>query len=104
RLLVAHSGFRFMIPSQMLSFGTYFARSIARAEGKVRYTGAIICAEIHTGNVKEYNHMNCVKDEFCSKHASQVLKWVIAVDPGSVSKLQLYVLDREFADTICGCI
>ncbi|CAF1117340.1 unnamed protein product [Adineta steineri] len=125
---IAHSDFRqSMKGSQMLGFGVYFARSIARTEGKARFAGALICAEIRMGRVKEvtfdqlytvrnsnawwtdydtvyYNHKEDDRDEFCVKDPAQILKWVIVVDEAHDTKVNQYGLDAEFEDTFCHCI
>ncbi|CAF4228023.1 unnamed protein product, partial [Rotaria sordida] len=98
---IAHSDFRpSMTPPQMLGFGVYFARSIEHTKGKARNAGALICAEIRMGRVKQitvnqidtvrnskawwknydtvyYNHENDDRDEFCIKDPAQILRWVI---------------------------
>ncbi|CAF1182477.1 unnamed protein product [Adineta steineri] len=125
---IAHSDFRqSMKGSQMLGFGVYFARSIARTEGKARFAGALICAEIRMGRVKEvtfdqlytvrnsnawwtdydtvyYNHKEDDRDEFCVKDPAQILKWVIVVDEAHDTKVNQYGLGTEFEDTFCHCI
>jgi hypothetical protein len=125
---IAHSDFRqSMTPPQMLGFGVYFARSIAHTEGKARFAGALICAEIRMGRVKEvmynqlntvrnsnawwddydtvyYNHENDDRDEFCIKDPAQILRWVIIVDEEHDTKVTEYGLDTEFDDTFCSCI
>lgn len=125
---IAHSDFRpSMKPPQMLGFGVYFARSIAHTEGKARHGGALICAEIRMGRVKEvtynkistvqnskawwknfdtvyYNHKDDNRDEFCVKDPAQILRWVIVVDEKSDVKVTQYGLDTEFEDTWCNCI
>jgi hypothetical protein len=125
---IAHSDFRpSMTPPQMLGFGVYFARSIAHTEGKARFAGALICAEIRMGRVKEvtegelytvgntdswwadydtvyYNHADDNRDEFCIKDPAQILKWVIIVDEAHDTAVEEYGLNTEFEDTFCSCI
>ncbi len=125
---IAHSDFlRAMRPPQMLGFGVYFARSIAGTGGKARFSGALICAEIRMGRVKEvtysrlhtvsnskqwwndydtvyYNHRDDNRDEFCVKDPAQILRWVIVVNEENDSKVNEYGLATEFEDTMCGCI
>lgn len=125
---IAHSDMRISdIPPQMLGYGIYFARSIARTEGKAREAGAYICAEIRMGKVLMlsrselwqvsnsnawwtdydtvyFKHEQEEKDEFCVKSAEQVLRWVIYVEPPMDQKLKLYGMDEEFNDTSWNCI
>ena len=114
-------------PPQMLGFGVYFARSIARAGAKARFDGALICAEVRMGRVKQvtrrqihkvsnskawwknfdtvyFNHENEAQDEFCVKDPEQILRWVIVVDENNDSKVKEYGLDTEFEDTQFGFI
>lgn len=111
----------------MLGHGIYFARSIRGTDDKARYEGAMICAEIQMGRVKEvpredvssvrdsnqwwedYDTVYCVhtdddRDEFCVKDPSQVLRWVIIVDEPYDVNVKRFRLDREFENTRCGCI
>ncbi|UJR07056.1 hypothetical protein I4U23_011344 [Adineta vaga] len=125
---IAHSDFRqSMNPPQMLGFGVYFARSIEHTKGKARFGGALICAEIRMGRVKQvtfdqiytvrdskawwdeydtiyYNHDNDDRDEFCIKDPTQILRWVIVVAEEYDTKVEKYALDVEFEDTLCNCI
>ncbi|CAF1358700.1 unnamed protein product [Adineta steineri] len=125
---IAHSDFRRSVkPPQMLGFGIYFARSIKNTDGKARFKGAIIAAEIRMGNVKEvsfnelntvqntnewypefdtvyYNHANDERDEFCIYDETQILKWIIVVDREHDEKSADYEMKSEFYDTKCYCI
>ncbi|CAF0734112.1 unnamed protein product [Didymodactylos carnosus] len=114
-------------PPQLLGFGIYFARSIARTEGKAREAGAYICAEVRMGKVLEvtrndthrvsnsdmwwtdydtvyYRHDEEEKDEFCVKSPDQVLRWIIYVEQPMDRKLGQYGMDVEYNDTACDCI
>jgi hypothetical protein len=125
---IAHSDMRRSEkPPQMLGFGIYFARSIARCEGKARNAGAYICAEIRMGNVLVltkselhrvrnsnswwtdydtvyYQHDQQEKDEFCIKSSDQILQWIIYIEPPMDKKLTKYGMDQEYNDTLCYCI
>ncbi|CAF1213283.1 unnamed protein product [Adineta steineri] len=125
---IAHSDFRRSVkPPQMLGFGIYFARSIKNTDGKARFKGAIIAAEIRMGNVKEvtrnelntvrntdewhpefdtvyFNHEDDQRDEFCIYDETQILKWIIVVDREHDDKFSDFGMDSEFYDTKCYCI
>ena len=125
---IAHSDF--LISSKgslLLGHGVYFARSMSDTGGKARFSGAMICAEIRMGRVKEvskenlrsvsntnrwwkdydtvyYVHDNERRDEFCVKDPSQILRWVIIVDKKEDDNVTRFRLDQEFENTRCGCI
>lgn len=88
------------------------------------YIGALICARIRLGKVKRvvfeelhtvrdskawwkdfdtvyYAHREENRDEFCLKDPSQIEKWIMIMND---DRLHRYGLDREFNETICGCI
>jgi hypothetical protein len=88
------------------------------------YIGALICARIQLKKVKRvtfselrevrdskawwneydtvyYAHAQENRDEFCLKDPSQILKWIIIMND---DRLQRYGLDKEFNETMCGCI
>lgn len=48
-----------------------------------------------------YAHINEKRDEFCLKDPEQILKWTIVMND---NRLQQYGLDKEFKDTLFGCI
>jgi hypothetical protein len=127
---IAHSDFRISTKydSTMLGHGVYFARSMDATERKANNGGAYICADILMGRVKkagpevyknslrgtndwwkEYDsvylcHSDDDRDEFCVKSPNQVLQWVIVVMQEFDNKVEKYGLDKEFDDTMCGCI
>ena len=125
---IAHSDFRISeTPPQMLGHGVYFARSVSGTEGKARQNGAIICAEVQMGRVKEVTrddvrtvsnnkrwwadfdtvylvHPDDGRDEFCVKDPSQILRWVMIVDKEYDENVNRFRLDREFENTRCGCV
>jgi hypothetical protein len=127
---IAHSDFMISTKpkSTMLGQGVYFARSMDATEQKANNGGAYICAEIVMGRVKQvgpevrggslrgtndwWNEYDCVyfchpdddRDEFCVKSPHQILQWVIVVMPQFDNKVQRYGLDKEFDNTMCGCI
>ena len=123
---IARGGFRISDrPPQMLGFGVYFARSVEATRRKARHEGALICARINLGprvlrithdeihQVRNsnawwddfdsvyYAHEQEHLDEFCLSDPSQVLKWIIVMDD---ERIRRYGLDREFSDTLFGCI
>ncbi|CAF1338646.1 unnamed protein product [Didymodactylos carnosus] len=113
---------------QMLGFGIYFARSSYHTQFKARRDGAVICAEILMGRVLEienneldnvsntdawhqtfdtiyYRHpTEPLRDEFCVRSNEQILKWVMYIERPFDTKVELYGLNTEFADTQCQCI
>ena len=111
----------------MVGFVVNFARSISATEGKARQRGVIICAEVQMDRVKEvtrsqphtvntsnswwqeyvtvyYIHEDDARDEFRVKDPSQVLRWIIIVHEEYDLNLRRLQLDREFANTQCGCV
>ncbi|CAF1272756.1 unnamed protein product [Didymodactylos carnosus] len=126
---IAYTDFQLSLKRpQMLGFGIYFARSIYHTMGKARREGAVICAEVLMGEVREienaelpfvsnsdlwwmtydtiyYRHpTDPNRDEFCIKSNTQILKWVIVIEQPYDTKVTQYGLNTEYDDTQCECI